>query len=626
VTAGAAAARRVLRAAAALIVGALLAGCANMKLFGDASAPDPAADKPVALKTAYHVEVVAPDNLRKLLLDYLDLARFQAAPETDTMTPAELTRLAAATPAQAKALLETEGYFEADVKVLTSIRQEDELPLLRVVVEPGPRVRVVALTLRTSAGALKDAPREAAVLADLQEEFRLQPGEPFRQSEWSAAKTAALTRLRGQGYAAANWSRTAAQIDAIGRRASLELEIDSGPLFRLGALQIEGLQRYDEASVRKLSTFRPGDAYTDQLMVEYQERLQKLGLFESASVDIDADPAGAAAAPVRVRIKEMPLQGAIVGVGISANTGPRVTLEHIHRRPFGLEWVATNKFELGRDLNKWEGSLISHPLDGLYRNLVSGWVERLEDGNEVRNSVRARLGRTQDTRRIERLYFAELVRSTVDNEVTGSETAQALSGNYHWTYRDVDSVLLPTKGYTFTAESGAGYARSSTADNGPFGRLYGRITGYWPLGSAWFATVRLEAAQLFARDSVAIPDTLLFRAGGDDSVRGYDYRSLGPVVYENPDGTGAATVTSGRMLFTSSAEIARPFSLDRPEFLWAVFVDAGNAANHWRELDPALGYGVGARWRSPVGAFRVDVAYGQEVRKARLHLSVGIAF
>ena len=79
-TAGAAAARRVLRAAAALIVGALLAGCANMKLFGDASAPDPAADKPVALKTAYHVEVVAPDNLRKLLLDYLDLARFQAAP------------------------------------------------------------------------------------------------------------------------------------------------------------------------------------------------------------------------------------------------------------------------------------------------------------------------------------------------------------------------------------------------------------------------------------------------------------------------------------------------------------------------------------------------------------------
>jgi translocation and assembly module TamA len=626
VTRGAAAARRIIRAAAALLACAVMAGCANTKLFGGSGDDDaPAAEKPVALRTAYRVEVAAPDPLRKLLLDYLDLARFQTAPETDTMTPAELTRLAAATPAQARSLLETEGYFDADVKVLPSVSPEDGLPLLRVVVEPGPRVRIAALTLSTGAGALKDAPREAAVLADMREAFRLQPGEPFRQSEWTAAKTAALTRLRGQGYAAANWSRTVARIDAIGHRATLELELDSGPLFRLGALQIEGLQRYDEEAVRHLATFRPGDAYNDPLMVEYQERLQKLGLFESASVDIDADPAGAAAAPVRVRVKEMPLQGAIVGVGISANTGPRVTLEHTHRRPFGLEWVATNKFELGRDLNKWEGSLISHPLEGLYRNLVSGWVERLEDDGEVRHSVRARLGRTQDTRRIERLYFGELVRSTVDNDVTGSETAQALSGNYHWTYRDVDSVLLPTKGYTFSAESGAGYARSSTADNGPFARLYGRITGYWPLGS-WYATVRLEAAQVFARDSVAIPDTLLFRAGGDDSVRGYDYRSLGPIVYANPDGTGAATVTSGRMLFTSSAEIARPFTADRPEFLWAVFVDAGNAANHWRELDPALGYGVGARWRSPVGAFRVDVAYGQEVQKARLHLSVGIAF
>jgi translocation and assembly module TamA len=615
----------MIRAAAALLACALLAGCSSLKLFGNERA-EPADEKPVALRTAYHVEVIAPEPLRKLLLDYLDLARFQTAPETDTMTPAELTRLAAAAPAQARALLETEGYFDADVKVLTTTHQEDELPLLRVHVEPGPRVRIGTLTLQVTAGALRNAPRADTLLAGLEEEFKLQPGEPFRQSEWTAAKTAALTRLRAQGYAAASWSRTAAQVDAVSQRANLELEIDSGPLFRLGAVQIEGLQRYDEAAVRNLSTFRSGDAYTEQLLIDFQERLQKLGLFEGATVEIEADPAGAAAAPVRVRVKELPLQAATVGVGISANTGPRVTLEHVHRRPFGHDWVAKNKFELGRDLNKWEGSLTSHPLDGLYRNLMAGEIERLEDGGEVRTSTRLRIGRTQDTRRIDRLYFAELVRSTVDNDVTGRQTARALSGNYHWTYRDVDNVLLPTRGFTFSAESGAGYAQSSTADNGPFGRLYGRITGYWPLGSSWFLTTRAEAGQVYARDSVAIPDTLLFRAGGDESVRGYDYRSLGPVVYENPDGTGAATVTSGRMLFTSSVEIARPFTPNRPEFLWAVFVDAGNATNHWKELDPALGYGVGVRWRSPVGPLRLDLAYGQELRKARIHLSVGIAF
>jgi translocation and assembly module TamA len=111
---------------------------------------------------------------------------------------------------------------------------------------------------------------------------------------------------------------------------------------------------------------------------------------------------------------------------------------------------------------------------------------------------------------------------------------------------------------------------------------------------------------------------LLFRAGGDDSVRGYGYRTLGPVVN--------GTVTSGRTLLTGSAEIARPISAAYPAFWWAAFVDAGQAADRWTDLRPDFGYGVGLRWRSPVGPLRLDVAYGEAVRKARVHFSIGIAF
>jgi translocation and assembly module TamA len=123
---------------------------------------------------------------------------------------------------------------------------------------------------------------------------------------------------------------------------------------------------------------------------------------------------------------------------------------------------------------------------------------------------------------------------------------------------------------------------------------------------------------VFARDAVDVPDTLLFRAGGDESVRGYAYRSLGPVV----DGA----VVSGRVVATGSAEIARPISPKLPAFWWAAFVDAGNAAATWHTLDPVVGAGLGLRWRSPVGPLRLDLAYGFEVRQPRLHLSVGIAF
>ena len=79
------------------------------------------------------------------------------------------------------------------------------------------------------------------------------------------------------------------------------------------------------------------------------------------------------------------------------------------------------------------------------------------------------------------------------------------------------------------------------------------------------------------------------------------------------------------MLLTGSAEIARPISPRLPALWGAAFIDAGNAADSWQNVNPVLGYGVGLRWRSPVGPLRLDLAYGQSVQKIRMHLSVGIA-
>lgn len=607
---------------AALLLG-LLAGCSALP-SGDrpdaAAAPGAAASAP-ASRAQYRVDVVAPDELRPLLAEYLDLARFQNAPDTEAIDATELTRLANAAPAQARALLETEGYFAAIVETSRNAG-EGGIPVVRVQVDPGPRSRidsvrfVVRGELQDSASA--DPSGDAArLLAGLRKDWALPEGAPFRQAAWAAAKTTTLAKVRAEGYPAASWQQTAAQVDAAEHRVALTLELDSGVLYRVGAIRVEGLQRYDESTVRRLATVDAGTPYSEKLLLDYQERLQKLGLFESATVELDPNPVTPAATPVIVRVRELTLQQATIGVGVSANTGPRITLEHRHRRPFDLDWVATNKFELGSSLKSWNGELISHPLEGLYRNLIAGNAERLRSGEEIRTSWTARFGRTQDTQRIERLYFGELTHARVDN-TAGRTRSEAVTANYHWVYRDVDSVLLPTRGYTLSLQSAIGRSRNSTEENGPFGRGYGRLTVYQPLGSAWYGSARIEAGQIFAADAVGVPDTLLFRAGGDDSVRGYAYRTLGPVV----DGA----VTSGRVMFTGSAEIARPVSARLPAVWWAAFVDAGNAAQRWTDLSPALGYGLGLRWRSPVGPLRVDLAYGEEVRKVRLHLSVGIAF
>ncbi len=620
----------VLRAALCLPLAVALGGCASLPFFAPKDANGaPAGAAPAPGIAQYRLEVVAPAPLDKLLGNYLDLARFQNAPQGEGITGVELDRLAAAAPAQARTLLETEGYFNAGVSVEHST-EANGAPLVRIVVSPGPQALVseASLEVRGALEAAAQAGDAAATthIASLQRAWPLKPGKPFRQAAWSDAKSTILAQLRAEGYPAAAWASTAAQVDAERNNVRLALVADSGPLYRLGPIRVEGIERYDAQAVRELAAFDAGTPYSEKLLLDFQERIVKSGLFEGASVEIDADATTAAAAPVLVKVKELSLRQATLGLGYSANTGPRVTLEHFHRRVFGSRWIAHNKFELGPDLKSFGTEFTSYPLEGQYRNLVAANGERLRSADELRTSWTARIGRTQDMVRIERLTYAEALHARVDSAALVT-SADALSGNTHWVLRDVDSVLLPTQGITLNAQAALGYGSGqeflpgpglATESKGPFVRAYGRLTWYKPLGSAWYGTVRVEAGEVFVRSRIGVPDPLLFRAGGDDSVRGYAYRTLGPVV------NGA--IASGRVLATASAEVARPISPRYPALWWAVFVDAGNAADRWSDLNPVVGYGVGLRWRSPVGPLRADIAYGEAERRFRLHLSVGIAF
>jgi translocation and assembly module TamA len=621
---------RACRGALIALAMCLLGGCSSLSFLTPApeKAPGPAeaASAPINSDRAeYRIDVQAPNELRGMLLNYLDLARFQDAPATEGINAAELERLVRAAPAQARGLLETEGYFNADVKV-TRESGPNGLPLLRISVDPGPRTTIASFTIDAKFEGADEAGGHK-VLELLREQWPLKPGQPFRQSLWNAAKNTTLARLRADGYASANWLSTSAVVDAPNNSVRLELEADSGPLYRLGEIRIEGLERYGADAVKRLSTFRPGEPYSEKSLLDFQERLQKVGLFEGASVELVPDLETHAAAPVVVHVKELPLQQATVGIGYSANVGPRVSLEHYHRKLFhfaGSDWVAKNKIELGPSLKSWEGGLTSHPLEGLYRNLIAGSASQLRTDDQTLTSWAARIGRTQDTPRFERLYFAELSHARLAGTSLTS-SADAATINYHWVRRDLDNVLLPTRGDTLSVQTALGYGRGIqtvlgviTEERGPFARLYGRYTWYRPIGRDWYLTTRVEAGEVFTKAVIGVPDTLLFRAGGDDSVRGYGYRTLGPVVSD--------VVTSGRTLLTGSVEVARPISPKYPAFWWAAFIDAGNAADRWQDLHPVVGYGVGLRWRSPVGPLRVDLAYGQEVRQFRVHFSVGIAF
>jgi translocation and assembly module TamA len=618
--------RPLVRLALTLWPALLAGGCAMLQ-------PQPETPAAPPPPPAIEVVVDAPEDLQRLLITHLDIARLARNAASEPIGENELKRLENATPAEARALLATEGYMDAEVRAEREFDNQltPPRPRVRVRVTLGARTRVENYELKAR-GALAEAAERGdetarALLAEWRAGWTLQPGTPFSNGAWRDAKNGALARLRSAGYVAATWQSTAADVDADRARATLALEADSGPLFRTGELVIEGLQRQDAASARNLADFNPGTPATEALLLDYQERLQRSGLFERVSVTLDTDPARAEAATVTVRLSEAPLQQATVGVGISATNGPRVLLEHLHRRPFGQRATLRNKIEWGAKRSAWEGELSSHALPGLYRNLLGGAAERVESDTDVVTSTRARLGRSYDTQRIERLAFVEVERARKNPllALTGTRT-DLISGtlNFHGAWRDVDSIVLPTHGQSLALQSGVGRVHSIDASgatgqgSGAFSRLVLRAHWWRPLGERWYAQARTEVAQVFADSDVDIPETQRFRAGGDDSVRGYAWRSLTPQVN--------GVDVGGRVLATASFELARPVSEKLPSVWWAAFVDAGRAANGWSGFKPAWGAGLGLRWRSPVGPLRADVAYGDEVKSWRLHLSVGIAF
>jgi len=626
-----------------------------------ASEPDVAASGATVRRAPRPVDwqltVEAPSPLDDLLMENLDLARYQRearqtedgdastegddpAPSALRITRGELRRLLAEVPTQARALLEAEGYFAARVRITvddgtgdgsgTAPASQTPTPgaqvaptLVHVIVEPGPRTVVQRVQfvyegeLDTRLSANDEDAKE--LTGDMADNWGLPQDEPFRQADWSNAKNTALARLRADTYPMASWSGTSATVDAQAHTASLFLVADSGPAFSFGEVRIEGLERQPPSAILNLAPFRPGQPYRERQVLDWQERLQKVNLFESVYVAPAFDVNHPEATPLIVQVRESPIQEASIGIGASSDNGPRVSFEHLHRNPFDLDWQVRTKVQLGARMSDGLIDLLSHPWPGRKRGLASAQVSSIEDNdNAITRTQRLKVGRLREGDRLERTDYVEALRTTVRSAADLLVAdATALSFTSQWIFRDVDSQVLPTRGTTTMVALTGGHSVSALDASGPFGRVHGRFTAYLPLPASWQLQFRAEGGQVLARDNVSVPDALLFRAGGDDSIRGYAYRSIGV----ERDGV----TTGGRVLGTGSIELSHPLWPGQPNLLGAVFMDVGDAAERIDQWALKRGHGVGIRWRSPVGPFRIDIARGVSTDEWRLHFSVGVS-
>ena len=580
----------------------------------------------------YRVRIDAPRQLAELLEENLELMRWRGNPRLDLE---QLQRLVKEAPEQVRTLVATEGYYSPQVSV--GLDTSGAVPVARVIVEPGEPVVVGDIDLVLQGFVQMDkgsAPFDAAALRN---RWSLPVGSRFRQADWEAAKRDILREVTKSRFPRAQLVETSATVDPDARRAALRVVLDSGPEVHFGELRIRGLKRYPREVITNLNRIKPGELYSEAALQAFQARLQDTGYFSSVEVsadmrailnaelkelqddDDDGDPAtpqpptGPAVVPVFVRVTENKQKNAEVGLGFSTNTGARAQVSYDDLNVFGKRLKSDLIYEQRRQTAR--ADFFWPTTEKGYNDSVGGAIERTDVRGELTTVASLAARRSWGSPLLERSLTLEAL--TEKREVAGlpdsTTRSKSLPLTYSITKRKLDSLILPTRGYVINAQIGGAFTPILTDEK--FVRLYTRFINYRPVGTAGTLILRGELGAVGSKDKLGVPSTFLFRAGGDQSVRGYGYQRLG--VQEGE------AIVGGRYLATASAEYQYWF---RPPWGVAVFYDVGNAADSLSDLHPKSGYGVGARWRSPVGPINVDIAYGHAVKEVRLHFSLGFTF
>lgn len=510
---------------------------------------------------------------------------------------------------QAREAAATQGFFSATVDVKVD-RETTPFPVT-LTIAPGAATFIAGVAIDVN-GPATTTPEGERAIRKLRDDWLLPVGAQFRQETWTAAKQRAVGTLAASPFAAATLTASEARVDPATASAELSVTLESGPPFRIGAIDVQGLQRYSPELVANFANVRAGDLYDARDMDDYVRRLLASGYFASVQATIDTNVETADHAPVTLTVIEAPSRRVEFGAGYSTDTQYRVSASYsdVNLDSHGLQFYANARIE--SKIQELDARFVRPPTPTGWIDVYGASVQR----TDIENLITRTAAVTVRRRAIDERRTPAFGIGFYDNEQTPfgfpTDSSHALYVDGEYTWRVVDDLLSPTRGWMANVQVGYGIPGASTEQ---FGRVIGKSAGWIPLTRSDNLNLRFDAGAVLAQSRVGVPSNFLFRTGGDTTVRGYAFESLG--VQEG------SAVVGGRYYAVGSVELDHWVTQT-----WGVaaFVDAGNATDSLHDFHFALGYGVGARVRTPIGPFRLDIAYGQDDASVRVHFSVGLTF
>lgn len=521
--------------------------------------------------------------------------------------------------------LEPFGYYSPEIDVTRS--RGDGGVTVTVTVNPGPPVRV-----RNADIAILGAGGSDRYLGRDLGRFEPRQGEVFDHVTYEASKLRISRRLAERGYFDADFASRRVEVTRADFAADIDLVWDSGERYDMGPTTFEQAPEavVHERLLRKLVYWNEGEYYHQGRLDRLRRSLVALDYF--SQIDIQPLPEQAVDRRVPIAVTLKPAKRSVYTAGLSYGTesgaGIRLGVERRYVNMRGHKALAQLDYAQNRKALTLQYRIPAFAwLDGWYTASVQAVDEQSDyiDSRRV-EFVASRSGELNEHLNLvaslhalrERWAFAPV--SIDPAEPEPYRYATYTYPQLRAEYIDVDDRLFPTRGIGGSVRLGGGV--EGAGSDSSFAQLLARASWFKGLGGRNRLIVRGELGRTFVDEVVDLPPSLRFYAGGERSIRGYEYREVGPRLPASP-GRDAFSL-GGKHLVTASVEFERYFNLT-----WgaAAFVDSGDAFNgstpDWR-----TGVGVGVRYRSPVGPVKLDVARGLDNPDSpfTIGLSIGADF
>ncbi|WP_430391204.1 autotransporter assembly complex protein TamA [Dyella sp. 20L07] len=532
------------------------------------------------------------------------------------VTEAQVRRLYNQAIDQAKTALEPYGYYEATVQGQLDPTGNDWRVTLHVT--PGVPVKVTAVDIQLDAKAT-DIPairRAKRAIENLN-------GQTLNHGEYDTARDALSSTLTANGFLDARLVTHQVDVNRGERSAVIHLAWQAGSRYRFGEVHFDGSQ-FRPGFLQRYVPFKSGDYFAQDKLLQLQQALNGADYFSVVNVLPDVDDKNNGVVDIKVEL--VPAKRTIYTGGpfIGTDTGFGVRLgserRWVNRR--GHKWK--NEAVIAQNL-KTLSTLYSVPMPGPNQRSFNYGATYRDSNTDTSKS------KTLEVVANETREWYGWVRTIGVHALDGTFTVGQQSGEpdsapgvdhgrsdlfypeISLSRKSGDNPIFVRNGWSLTLAA-RGTVGSLLSD-----ASFSQVTADAKWIDSFWGNNRLilrgSAGMTWTNDFSSLPPQLRFFAGGDRSVRGYGYQTIGP---KNAYGR----VIGGKNLLVGSTEVEHYFTRK-----WgiAAFVDAGNAFDG-TDYRPKIGAGLGVRWLSPVGMIRVDLGtpvHNPDNHGVELHVVIG---